>query len=211
MSNFFADTSPKYLEVPDDKRIGTKAFLEATCNVPQVFDYLSAAFKPVKSDINGNITKLKNRYDTDPAKFETLNDLIDWELAEINKNTPPKVSVIDALLWLKRGLQYIRMLLQAIVDDHKSGKQSENMEPHIVVAYEAILKQYHGWMVQKIFQLCMKTVCYRKDFFKALSYNKEPNTEKIVKDIETFVLELSGPLDVIVQIYEERGLAKYQR
>lgn len=52
-----------------------------------------------------------------------------------------------------RGLRFIQVFLQSICD----GERDENHPNHIRVnatkAYEMALKKYHGWIVQKIFQV----------------------------------------------------------
>ncbi|XP_014678560.1 PREDICTED: glycolipid transfer protein-like [Priapulus caudatus] len=210
MTNFFNGFQPRF-SVPEDKRIDTKQFLDAASNIPAFFDLLSSAFKPVKSDVNGNVTKLRNRYLEDPEKFRTLNDLIDWELELIHLKSPPKVSVIDALLWLKRGLQYISVLLGAIVKDHRDGRQSELMSEHAASAYERTLKPHHNWMTQKLFQLCSKAVPYRRDFLKAACYGEEADVERTIGDMEAFLANLDSNLDVIAELYDSGNLHVHQR
>uniref|UniRef100_A0A673ZAH5 Glycolipid transfer protein a n=1 Tax=Salmo trutta TaxID=8032 RepID=A0A673ZAH5_SALTR len=73
----------------------------------------SIVFARVKSDIAGNITKIK---------------VVEKELYGAGR---PKVGATLALMWLKRGLRFIQVLLQT---------------------YELALK-YHGWLVQKLFKV----------------------------------------------------------
>ena len=44
--------------------------------------------------------KLRKKYDTNPEKFVTLQDIVNSEIEE--KTTKAKNSATDALLWLKR-------------------------------------------------------------------------------------------------------------
>lgn len=60
-------------------------------------------------------------------------------------------------------------------------------------------------------QICMKAIPYRKDFLKACTYGKEPDIDKVIDDIDIFVKELSGPLNVIIEIYDTENLHVYQK
>uniref|UniRef100_A0A671SA26 Glycolipid transfer protein b n=1 Tax=Sinocyclocheilus anshuiensis TaxID=1608454 RepID=A0A671SA26_9TELE len=57
----------------------------------------SKVFAPIKADINGNITKIKAVHDSDPVKYETLQQIL-----LIEKST--------------YGLRFIQILLQSLVD-----------------------------------------------------------------------------------------------
>lgn len=56
----------------------------------------SAAFKPVKSDMSGNIKKIRERQLAAPTLSETLQDLVINELKE------KKHIATEGLLWLTR-------------------------------------------------------------------------------------------------------------
>nr|KAF6311776.1 glycolipid transfer protein [Pipistrellus kuhlii] len=70
--------------LPADKQIETGPFLEAVSHLPPFFDCLgSPVFTPIKADISGNITKIKAVYNTDPAKFRTLQNILEVFLQSI--------------------------------------------------------------------------------------------------------------------------------
>ncbi|VTJ54809.1 Hypothetical predicted protein [Marmota monax] len=100
--------------LPADKQIETGPFLEAVSHLPPFFDCLgSPVFTPIKADISGNITKIKAVYDTNPAKFRTLQNILEVE-KEMYGAEWPKVGATLALMWLKRGLGFIQVFLQSI-------------------------------------------------------------------------------------------------
>ncbi|XP_058267940.1 glycolipid transfer protein-like isoform X2 [Hemibagrus wyckioides] len=139
--------------LPNPYEIATKSFLESVSHLPPFFDCLgSKVFAPIKADINGNITKIRAVYDSDPVKYETLQKILETEKGMYGSEWP-KAGATLALMWLKRGLRFIQILLQSLAD----GEQDENNPNHIRVnitkAYEQALKRYHGWIVQKIFKL----------------------------------------------------------
>jgi hypothetical protein len=97
-----------------DSAIPTTEFLEAAESLITLFDVLgSTAFKPVKSDMNGNIKvrlqigdassmytntlqKIRDRQLAAPAHSETLQDLALNELKE------KKHTATEGLVWLNR-------------------------------------------------------------------------------------------------------------
>uniref|UniRef100_A0A8D2B4U1 Glycolipid transfer protein n=1 Tax=Sciurus vulgaris TaxID=55149 RepID=A0A8D2B4U1_SCIVU len=67
--------------LPADKQIETGPFLEAVSHLPPFFGELPRVPRvtPIKADISGNITKIKAVYDTNPAKFRTLQNILEGE------------------------------------------------------------------------------------------------------------------------------------
>jgi hypothetical protein len=115
---FFDTLKKSFVDVPvdesKDSAIPTTAFLEAAESLITLFDVLgSTAFKPVKSDMNGNIKvrlqigdassmytntlqKIRDRQLAAPALSETLQDLALNELKE------KKHTATEGLVWLNR-------------------------------------------------------------------------------------------------------------
>lgn len=196
MTTFFAKAKHTYQPIPDDGKIVTQTFLDACSEIVPFFDVLgSTAFAPVKSDINGNITKLRKKQATNPEKFVTLQDIVNAEIEE--KTTKAKNSATDALLWLKRALTFIRVFLEVVL----TGEQ--DLVKCAKKAYEDSLKKYHGWMVQGIFSLAMKAVPYRKDFIKALG--PESTEEQILADMKGVVELIAANIDNINDFYVSAG------
>uniref|UniRef100_A0A671S910 Glycolipid transfer protein b n=1 Tax=Sinocyclocheilus anshuiensis TaxID=1608454 RepID=A0A671S910_9TELE len=88
----------------------------------------SKVFAPIKADINGNITKIKAVHDSDPVKYETLQQILLIEKSTYGSEWP-KVGATLAL-----SLRFIQILLQSLVD----GPQEVG---------------YHSWIVQKVFKV----------------------------------------------------------
>lgn len=196
--SFFTEAEHGFLPVPEDNRIETKSFLDAASEVVPFFDVLGpTAFAPVKSDINGNIKKLREKFAKDPEKFKTLQDIVDSEIAE--KSTKVKNSATDALLWLKRALQFIIVFLREVLTGE------EDLVKCAKKAYENSLKRYHGWMVQGVFSLAMKAVPYRKDFIDKLGRGKV-DEETVLKEMKECVDLLEANVEVVEQFYQKNDL-----
>lgn len=196
--SFFTEAEHGFLPVPEDKRIETKSFLDAASEVVPFFDVLGpTAFAPVKSDINGNIKKLREKFAKDPEKFKTLQDIVESEIVE--NSTKVKNSATDALLWLKRALQFITVFLREVLTGE------EDLVKCAKKAYENSLKRYHGWMVQGVFSLAMKAVPYRKDFIDKLGRRKV-DEETVLKEMKECVDLLEANIEVVEQFYQKNDL-----
>lgn len=201
--SFFSDLEYKFIPLTSDGEIECRQFLDASRGITTLFDHLGRAFAPVKYDIIGNIEKLEKIYVSDVEKFHTLQDMLQWDMA----NNPSNSQVaVEALLWLKRALEYVRCFLQFLVDDHTSGSKSENLLPFCLSAYERTLKPYHGWMVQKLCSLCMRSVPWRRDFIKMMAHGREGLDEIVILDMNEYLGEMNINVDAIVSMYNEWDL-----
>jgi len=195
-ATFFSNVKHKFQPLSEDGRIDTDAFLSACGEVIPFFDVLgSTAFAPVKSDINGNITKLRKKFLANPAKFTTLQAMVEDEIEQ--KTTKSKGSATDALLWLKRALTFIRILFEQVLTNEP------DLSKCVTAAYEGSLKKYHGWMVQKVFGMAMMAVPYRKDFLIALG--KDASEKTILEHMQLALDEMAVNLDQIIAFYIEKG------
>lgn len=187
--------------LPADKQIETGPFLEAVSHLPPFFDCLgSAVFMPIKADISGNITKIKAVYDTDPAKFRTLQNILEVE-KEMYGAEWPKVGATLALMWLKRGLRFIQIFLQSICDGERDENHPNLIRVNATKAYEMALKKYHGWIVQKIFHAALYAAPYKSDFLKALSKGQNVTEEECLEKIRLFLVNYTATIDVIYEMY----------
>uniref|UniRef100_A0A8C2HR24 Glycolipid transfer protein-like n=2 Tax=Cyprinus carpio TaxID=7962 RepID=A0A8C2HR24_CYPCA len=191
----------QFRQLPSDKQVETRAFLEAVSHLPPFFDCLgSAVFSPIKADIVGNITKIKAVYDSNPTRFKTLQHILEAE-KEMHGTEWPKVGATLALMWLKRGLRFIQVLLQSLVDGDKDENNPNLIRVNITKAYEMALKRYHGWFVQKLFQAALYAAPYRSDFLKALSRGREVKEEECLDKVRQFLVNFTATIDAIYEMY----------
>ncbi|KAI5801629.1 glycolipid transfer protein domain-containing protein [Peziza echinospora] len=159
MSTTFFDTAKRnFKDVPTENGIDTTTFLESAESVVALFDLLgNAAFKPVQSDMTGNIKKIRDRQLEAPLKSQTLQDLVANEKAEKKK------TATDGLLWLNRGLGFTALALRTNISS-----PTEELSTSFTTAYDNTLKKHHGFMVRPIFGLAMKACPYRATFYEKL-------------------------------------------
>ncbi|KAL0965664.1 hypothetical protein UPYG_G00284150 [Umbra pygmaea] len=191
----------QFRELPSDKAVDTKLFLNSVSYLPPFFDCLgSKVFAPIKSDISGNITKIRSVYDKDPVKYATLQQILEAE-KEAHGTDWPKVGATLALLWLKRGLRFIQILLQSLADGEKDENHPNLIRVNITKAYDHALKKYHGWLVQKIFKAALLASPYKSDFIKALSKGQEVTEEDCMVCVRQFLVNYTATVDAIYEMY----------
>eukprot|EP00050_Salpingoeca_kvevrii_P018842 m.79246 g.79246 ORF g.79246 m.79246 type:complete len:513 (+) comp8177_c2_seq1:196-1734(+) len=196
---FFSQMEHKFGDVTihGDDGIDTREFLEACrCIVPFLNSVGSTTFAPVKSDINGNISKLQGHFDANPVRFNSLQSLV---LSEIDANTvAASGSATDALVWLKRALEFINILLSEVV------MGAETIVAAATTAYEQTLKQHHNWVVRGIFSVALGSVPYRHDFLRSLGPAEE---EIVIGDMAEFSRSLKAHLTKLNAFYQSHNLA----
>ncbi|KAJ2724307.1 hypothetical protein GGI07_002081 [Coemansia sp. Benny D115] len=172
-----------------DDGIDTVQFLEAASGVVMLFDVLgSTAFLPVKTDLNGNIAKIRAKYDSDPAAFNTLQKIV---LAEAVPDSSGKLdrTATQGLLWLNRGLEFTA---HGVSNNLKNTKAE--VSDSFVIAYGNTLKQFHNFIVKGIFSLAIKACPSREDFYKLLGSDLEEVTKRLavwVDALQDIVLRLN--------------------
>lgn len=138
------------------------SFLSAAADLLPILDKLgSKAFAPVKMDINGNITKIRKKCNSEANTFETLEDIVRSELS--TGTTKVSNSATDAIMWLKRALSFVAHFLENIVNGER------NLTTALQKAYSVTLSNHHSWVVKGVFALAVKAAPDYKDFIRALS------------------------------------------
>ncbi|KAL5489613.1 hypothetical protein EMCRGX_G018725 [Ephydatia muelleri] len=196
VDTFFSRVIHKFenLMLTKDGGIPTSPFLNCCKEMIPFLDTLnSTAFAPVKADIGGNIEKLTKKYNTDPQLFVTLQSMV---LQELNTNTHnEKNSSTDALLWLKRAMEFIQVFISEVAE----GEQR--------TAYGKTLRRYHNWIVRGIFGLAVKAVPYYQDFMNQLgSDGSAQANEAVLQDMATFAASLGHLVRLIGTFYVDHKL-----
>jgi len=180
--------------VPTKPGIATTEFLEASESLTTLFDLLgSTAFGPVKSDMIGNIKKLRDRQTEAPEKSTTLQDLVLAERAEKKK------TATEGLLWLTRGLDFTAKALRINLEN-----PSEELTTSFTTSYGKTLKQYHSFIVKGIFNLALKATPYRADFYKKLGDDQT----KVHSELQTWLSALEKDVAIIQKFYADTPATK---
>lgn len=126
----------------DDGKIRTTEFLDASSEVIGMLEAFGKLFKPVVSDMRGNVDKLQNHYQKDEKERCFLEDMVLKDQACDNNISR------SSLLWLKRALEFIERFFWHIINDETHSKA---LNSHIKSAYKETLQTYHGYLLQKTF------------------------------------------------------------
>ncbi|KAI1845849.1 hypothetical protein JX265_011256 [Neoarthrinium moseri] len=172
----------------NDNAVSTTQFLNAAESLTTIFDALgSVAFSPVKSDLNGNIKKLRERQLAAPAESETVQSLV------LNELKTKKHVATEGLVWLVRGLDFTCIALSQNV-----AKETEELADSFRNAYGSTLKPHHSFLVKPVFSAAMSACPYRKDFYLKLGSDPEKVKTELrpyLKALEDIVAILKGFLD----------------
>eukprot|EP00003_Mantamonas_plastica_P010578 TRINITY_DN2002_c2_g1_i16.p1 TRINITY_DN2002_c2_g1~~TRINITY_DN2002_c2_g1_i16.p1 ORF type:complete len:265 (+),score=72.14 TRINITY_DN2002_c2_g1_i16:570-1364(+) len=198
MPSIFVSLKETWAAIPlKDNEVSIEEFLAACTEIVGVFDNMGSTLSPVKSDMNGNIEKLTNWYKKDES-VATMQKLVQVEIDA--KTTTKSGSATDALLWLRRALNFIRMFLT-----HVTENTDKELTESASFAYGESLSKYHGWAVRQVFNLAMKGVPYRADWIKSVS-DDESDDKTVCAEIEAF-LEVAIPyMDNLTEFYGENSL-----
>ncbi|GAB7335201.1 hypothetical protein MBLNU13_g07624t1 [Cladosporium sp. NU13] len=187
----FADVN---YDTAKDNAINTTQFLEASESLTTLFDVIGgAAFKPVKSDMQGNIKKITDRQLAAPLESDNLQDLVRNEL-KTGKHTAS-----EGLLWLVRGLDFTAQGLR----DNLS-KPSSELSESFRAAYGNTLKPHHSFMVKPIFSAAMSATPYRKTFYANLGEDQE----RVNKELDAWLTSLEKIVSILKE-FQGRKEAKW--
>ncbi|XP_061761004.1 glycolipid transfer protein [Nerophis ophidion] len=193
----------QFRPLPADRKVETRPFLEAVSYLPPFFDCLGPTiFAPIKADILGNVTKIKAVYDTNPGRFRTLQQILEVE-KDMHGSQWPNVGATLALMWLKRGLRFIQVFLQSLLDGEKDENNPNLIRVNVTKAYELTLKRYHSWWVQQFFRAALFAAPYKSDFIQALSNGRHVKEEECLEKVKKFLINFSATVDVIYELYNK--------
>lgn len=206
VETFFSNMSHRFSDIrlEDDNGIPTRAFLDSCYAIVPVLDKLGpTVFAPVKMDFVGNIKKVQQKLQSDPDNFTTLQSIVlhevQMEVARVRN------SATEALLWLKRGLKFLKEFL-AEVD---AGEQ--DIHAALNNAYGKTLRQYHGWVVRGVFALALRAAPSYGGFMAALVCHegdelKDGFMSGMHRDLTFYLPAMEKQLAILDALYEEYGL-----
>ncbi|XP_041455538.1 glycolipid transfer protein-like [Lytechinus variegatus] len=200
--SFYGNLEKCYKIVPQDGGIETLTFLEASrVSILPLLDILGKnAFAMVRMDVNGNIVKLMNKYNERPEAFRTLTAIVDHEIEQ--NTTNDNNSATDALIWLTRGLNFICIFIQNLLDKKNDG---DDIKPCISGAYDITLRKHHNWFIQKAVQVAFRAAPYYSDLMRILQ-GEEKDKDVFLSQVKGYHTLLKDHVNAIQEIYTARGL-----
>uniref|UniRef100_A0A8C5GN33 Pleckstrin homology domain-containing family A member 8 n=1 Tax=Gouania willdenowi TaxID=441366 RepID=A0A8C5GN33_GOUWI len=206
VETFFSTMSHRFSDIrlDDDNGIPTQEFLDSCYAIVPVLDKLgSTVFAPVKMDFVGNIKKIQQKLISDPGNFPTLQSIV---LHEVHADVAQvRNSATEALLWLRRGLKFLKEFLSEI---NRGGK---DIHAALYNAYGRTLRQYHGWVVRGVFALALRAAPSYPSFSAALVTKegdelKSSFTSGMHRDLGVYLPAMEKQLAVLDALYEDYEL-----
>ncbi|XP_061809576.1 pleckstrin homology domain-containing family A member 8 isoform X1 [Nerophis lumbriciformis] len=206
VETFFSTMGHRFsdLMLDDDNGIPTQAFLDSCYAIVPVLDKLGpTVFAPVKMDFVGNIKKIQQKQMSDPDSFSTLQAIVLHEVhAEVAQ---VRNSATEALLWLKRGLKFLKEFLSEI----NAGQQ--DIHRALNQAYGKTLRQYHGWVVRGVFALALRAAPSYQNFTAALVSTEGDELKSsfisgVHRDLDIYLPAMERQLAILDALYEEHNL-----
>ncbi|XP_041799134.1 pleckstrin homology domain-containing family A member 8 [Chelmon rostratus] len=206
VETFFSTMSHRFSDIrlDDDNGIPTQEFLDSCYAIVPVLDKLgSTVFAPVKMDFVGNIKKIHQKLMSDPDSFPTLQSIV---LQEVQTNvTQVRNSATEALLWLRRGLKFLKEFLSEV----NAGQQ--DIQGALNNAYGKTLRQYHGWVVRGVFALALRAAPTYQSFSAALVSRegdelKSGFTSGMHRDLGVYLPAMEKQLAILDALYEDYNL-----
>ncbi|XP_060726472.1 pleckstrin homology domain-containing family A member 8 [Tachysurus vachellii] len=206
VETFFSNMSHRFSDISleDDSGIPTQAFLDSCYAIVPVLDKLGpTVFAPVKIDFVGNIKKVQQKLQSDPDNFPTLQSIV---LHEVQMQVAQvRNSATEALLWLKRGLKFLKEFLSEV----DAGEQ--DIHAALNNAYGKTLRQYHGWVVRGVFALALRAAPSYDGFMAALVCHegdelRESFMSGMHRDLAVYLPAMEKQLAILDALYEEYGL-----
>ncbi|XP_061074510.1 pleckstrin homology domain-containing family A member 8 [Conger conger] len=206
VDTFFSTMSHRFSDIrlEDDSGIPTQPFLDSCYALVPLLDKLGpTVFAPVKMDFVGNIKKINQKLVSAPECFPTLQTMV---LHEVEAGVAQvRNSATEALLWLKRGLKFLKEFLSEI----NAGER--DIHAALNNAYGKTLRQYHGWVVRGVFALALRAAPSYGGFMAAL-VTKEGEELKdgfdsgMRRDLGMYLPAMGRQLAMLDALYEEYGL-----
>ncbi|XP_047217477.1 pleckstrin homology domain-containing family A member 8 [Girardinichthys multiradiatus] len=206
VDTFFSTMSHRFsdMRLDDDNGIPSQEFLDSCYAIVPVLDKLgSTVFAPVKMDFVGNIKKIQQKLMSDPESFPTLQSIV---LHEVQTNVSQvRNSATEALLWLRRGLKFLKEFLSEINGGEKDIQTALNN------AYGKTLRQYHGWVVRGVFALALRAAPTYQSFTTALvsregDEHRSDFTSSMHRDLGLYLPAMEKQLAILDELYEEYNL-----
>uniref|UniRef100_A0A3P8NIY7 Pleckstrin homology domain-containing family A member 8 n=1 Tax=Astatotilapia calliptera TaxID=8154 RepID=A0A3P8NIY7_ASTCA len=206
VETFFSTMSHRFSDIrlDDDNGIPTQEFLDSCYAIVPVLDKLgSTVFAPVKMDFVGNIKKIHQKLRSDPESFSTLQSIV---LHEVETDVAQvRNSATEALLWLRRGLKFLKEFLSEV----NAGEQ--DIQGALNNAYGKTLRQYHGWVVRGVFALALRASPSYQSFTAALVSREGDKLKSdfingMHRDLGVYLPAMEKQLAILDALYEEYNL-----
>ncbi|VEN34588.1 unnamed protein product [Callosobruchus maculatus] len=182
------------------EKIKTFDFLQASVSAVALIERFGKIFSPVIYDMGGNISKLTDKYKEDEESNLYLEDMILKEHAEGG------LIAADALLWLRRGLNFLSMFFQLVIEDTLADRCASDLAPLLRRAYSETLEPYHGWLGMQLFNVLSRFAPTRRQLFYTLALERNDMDEMVLLRMRSYNNNMKACVRRLADFYREIGL-----
>lgn len=183
------------MRVTNKNEIIAEDFCEGMLSLLSVIDALGPAFRIIKIDIRnhvGGIRKYCTKYGC-----RTLQRLVDAESNRASRwlNLNGIGEGTEHILWMKRAMQFVYMLLQMFVD-------GAELELCVYHAYRQTLRPCHPYIVRKVAENLHRFVPTRSGFVRRIHADER----FVLAQMKRLLEAIPRRLDVLVELYNANNL-----
>ncbi|CAD5122165.1 DgyrCDS10612 [Dimorphilus gyrociliatus] len=195
---FFSEVNKKLGKIIEGNLVITKHFLDICDETLNLYDKLNpSTFTPIKMEVSGNIEKIREKYSTDPLNFESIQSMIEKEIAA--KQAKLQNSATEAIIFVTRSLHFLQLFTNEITvnDSHFSAQR----------AYVLALKPYHGLVARQVYSVAINSVVNKREFNNSIIYGDESKVGDLLNDtLKYFSTNVAVIVKNLYSFFEEKKL-----
>nr|CAH7750515.1 unnamed protein product [Callosobruchus chinensis] len=182
------------------EKIKTSEFLQASVSVVALIERFGKIFAPVIHDLGVNINKLTDKYKEDEESNLYLEDMI------LRERSEGGLIAAEALLWLRRDLNFLSMFFQLVIEDTLADRCANDLAPLLRRAYSETLEPYHGWLGMQLFNVLSRFTPSRRQLFYMLALEKHDIDEMVLIRMRSYNNTMKACVRRLADFYRDIGL-----
>ncbi|KAK4530348.1 hypothetical protein CCYA_CCYA04G1205 [Cyanidiococcus yangmingshanensis] len=188
------------MRVTDKSEIIAEDFCEGMLSLLSVIDALGPAFRIIKIDIRNHVGGIRRSCTKHGCR--TLQRLVDAESNRTSHwlNSTGMGEGTEHILWMKRAMQFVYMLLQMFVED-------ADLELCVYHSYRKTLRPCHPYIVRKVAENLHRFVPNRTGFVRRIHADEQ----FVLVQMKRFLKAIEPRLDILVDLYNSNNLERYCR
>ncbi|XP_045171675.1 glycolipid transfer protein-like [Mercenaria mercenaria] len=202
---YIVGTQTLFPQAENIDAIETSKWIEAAEGAVKIVHCMGGQFSMTETDMLGNIKKIRTRYETDTAAFESFKNLLQYE--KDNKEDKKDSSGTVGGLWLKRGLEYLCEIFWELIQEHdackKPGGKSDSgaVKSACKKAYEKTLTKYHNMAVRMVVKGGMMASPYKETLMANLANGEKGKEDEVVEEMKAYEASLRAFMIVVGQLF----------
>jgi len=188
------------MRITAKKEILAEDFCEGMLSLLSVIDALGPAFRIIKIDIRNHVNGIHRSCTKHNCR--TLQRLIDAESNRASRWLNPSGigDGTEHVLWMKRAMQFVYMLLYMFLD-------GIDLDRCVYHAYRMTLRACHPYIVRKVAENLHRFVPTRAGFLRRIHADED----FVLTQMRRFLKAIEPRLDIIVEVFNANQLEPHCR